>query len=447
MPSQVPETRYARNGDVNIAYQVIGDDGPTIVFVPPFVSSVELGWESPLLAEGLTRLAQIGRLVIFDKRGSGLSDRVAGVLTLEARMDDVGAVIDAVGAERAVIIGCSEGGPMSLLFAATYPERTLGVVLSGSRARWTSTPQYPWAPMRDEYERMTRELEETWGRPIPAAHAQTLNLGGDGIDPARLMRLSMTPGDVRILRRINMEIDVRAVLPAVRSPVLLIHREDDWVPIDGARYIAAHVPEGRLAALPGADHGLFSYADLDRVVSEIETFVGECVERESAGPERVVATVLFTDIVGSTARAAALGDRAWRELLEQHHRIVRRALSRHRGVEQDTAGDGFFASFDGPARAIRCACEIGRELRTLDLEIRSGLHTGECEILDGKMAGIAVSIGARVAAQASVGEVLISQTVKDLVAGSGLVFEERGAAELKGVPGEWRLYALADAAS
>ncbi len=447
----VPETRYARSGDISIAYQVVGEGPFDVVFVPGFVSNVDYGWEEPSLARFYERLASFSRLILFDKRGTGLSDRVKDVPTLETRMDDVRAVMEAAGSERAAIMGVSEGGPMTALFAATYPDRTFAAVLYGSPPRYVWAPDYPWGATLEEYRRDIDETERRWGtRDYSDELLQWLAPSAANDDDFKrwfhmYVRLSASPGAAADLERMNMEIDVRHVLPAIRVPTLVINRAGDRA--DRARYVAAQIPGARYVELPGRDHAPW-VGDGDAVVDAVKEFVtGVWEERgwEEMEPDRVLATVLFTDIVGSSEKAASLGDRGWRELLERHHALVRRQLVRFRGVEIDTAGDGFLASFDGPARAIRCACAITKAMPELGLEVRSGLHTGECELADGKVAGIAVHTGARVASLAEPEEVLVSSTVKDLVAGSEISFEDRGAHALKGIPGEWRLYAVARA--
>jgi class 3 adenylate cyclase len=445
-----PETRYAQSGDVSIAYQVVSDGPFDLVVSPGSVSNVELVWTSnPRMAAYYRELASFARLIVFDKRGTGLSDRVSGIADLETRMDDVRAVMDAAGAERAALMGVSEGGPMSVLFAATYPERTRALVLYGTLPRFTRAPGFPWGPTFEEHARDDEEDIERWGTAEGARAALGADAAREEVEAFALrQRLSASPGAVRQLGAMNRQIDVRGVLPSIRVPTLVLHRSGDHIPIDGARWMAGQIPGARFVELPGDRHMIFA-GDWQRVADEVRDFlVPVCTgDAELPEPDTVLATVLFTDIVGSTATAAELGDRRWRELLERHHATIRRELARHRGVELDTAGDGFFARFDGPARAIRCACAIREALSDLGLDVRQGLHTGECELLDGKVAGIAVSIGARVASQASAGEVYVSQTVRDLVAGSGIEFEDRGVAQLKGVPGEWRLYAVADAAA
>jgi class 3 adenylate cyclase len=443
------ETRYARSGDVSIAYQVTGDGPFDVVHVPGFVSHVELAWEVPGIAALIRRLSSFCRLIRFDKRGTGMSDRVSGVPTLETRMDDVRAVMDAAGSERAALIGVSEGGPMSILFAATYPERAWALALCGTFARERWAPDYPFG-IRDEEARLEdEEIERSWGTPEDAtATAQELAPSASAEEQlalATMVRQSASPGAALALNRMNHEIDVRNVLSAIRVPTLVLNREAEHpFTRQGSAYLAEHIPGARHLDLPGTDHAIFA-GDWESYAQALEEFLQEAwAEEATVEPEtdRVLATILFTDIVGSTAKAVELGDARWRELLEDHHATVRRLLLRYRGTELDTAGDGFFAAFDGPARGIRCARAITESVRDLGIEVRAGLHTGECERMNAKVGGIAVHIGARVAAEAGPGEVVVSSTVKDLVAGSGIAFRDRGAAELKGVPGEWRLFAV-----
>jgi pimeloyl-ACP methyl ester carboxylesterase len=443
-----PEVHYARSGDVSIAYQVIGDGPFDLVWTPGALSHLDLMWEDEPKSRFLKTLASFSRLITFDKRGTGLSDRVAGIADLETRMDDIRAVMDAAGSESAAVCGVSEGGPMALLFAATYPERVRALVNYGSLPRFVRGPNFPWGEPKHEYLAEYEAEAEVWGSEQAAREflqSQGLEATPEAVqERQRGDRLKISPGAFVQLGRMNAEIDVRPILSTIRVPTLVLHRREDPIPIEGARWTAEQIPGARFVELPGGPHMPY-YGDWQSVVDAIRKFV-EPIFLESAQPyDSVLATVLFTDLVGSTAKAVELGDRRWRELLEQHHARTRTQLSRFRGVELDTAGDGFFARFDGPARAIRCACAVRDAVTDLGLEVRAGLHTGECEVMDGKVAGIAVSIGARVAAQAGPGEVLVSQTVKDLVAGSGIEFEDRGGAELKGVPGEWRLYAVAGA--
>jgi pimeloyl-ACP methyl ester carboxylesterase len=437
----VPEVRYTKSGDVNIAYQVIGEGPLDLVFVPGWVSNVEIVWEEPALVRFLTRLASFSRVILFDKRGTGLSDRFTEMPNLETRMDDVRAVMDAVNSERAALFGYSEGGVLCALFAATYPDRTSALIMYGSYARLTWRPDYPWGPTDEERIAFNDEAERHWGEPVgiedrapSMAHDERFRNWW-----ARYLRLSASPAAFATLSRMNMQLDIRNILPAIRVPALIMHSVNDHtLPIEGSRYLAEHIPGARLVELTG-DHVPW-LADAEVVVDEVEEFLTGV--RHGPEPDRVLATVLFTDIVGSSEKAVSLGDRAWRDLLENHHALIRRELDRFRGREIDTAGDGFLASFDGPARAIRCARAISEEVRSLGIEVRAGLHTGECEKMGDKLGGIAVHTGARVAALAKAGEVLVSSTVKDLVAGSGLSFQERGAHSLKGIPGEWKIFAV-----
>jgi pimeloyl-ACP methyl ester carboxylesterase len=441
----LPETRYAMSGEISIAYQVVGEGPFDIVHIPGFVSNVELGWNIPSRAALYHRLASFSRLIIFDKRGTGMSDRVVGAPTLETRMDDIRAVMDAVGSSHATIIGFSEGVPLGIVFAATYPERTDALVLIGGFARILWAPDHPWGMTEEEYDRDAEHDLDVLGTREEAIAAMGTIMDDEQEIRAfvDLYRQSITPGGMRGLSLINREIDVRDVLPSVQAPTLVVHGERDHVPIEGGRWMADHIEGARMLELPGARH-VPTGKHLERAVSEIRSFLEGVWERDArdSEPDRVLATVLFTDIVESSERATELGDRAWRNLLERHHELVRRQLVRYRGREVDTAGDGFFASFDGPARGIRCACAILEQVRPLGLDIRAGLHTGECEVIDGKVAGIAVHTGARVASSAGPGEVLVSRTVKDLVAGSGIRFEDRGARELKGIAGDWQLFAV-----
>jgi pimeloyl-ACP methyl ester carboxylesterase len=443
MPSTRPETRYAKSGDLNIAYQVVGEGPRDLIYVPGWISNVELNWEEPALAHLLERLASFSRLILFDKRGTGLSDPVPPdrLPTLEERMDDVRAVLDAVGSRQTAVFGFSEGGLMSVLFAATYPERTTALVLFGVFAKRSWSPDYPWAPKPDDRAREIADLERNWSERMDL---DDLVPSEDDAFKARLatyFRRSASPGAAVALMRMNTQLDVRDVLPMIQAPTLVMHRTGDRdVNVEEGRWITSRIPGATFVELPGDAHTLWA-GNPDEVIDEIEEFLTGA--RRGPEPDRVLATVLFTDIVGSTEQATKLGDRRWRELLERHHALVRSSLDRYQGREVDTAGDGFMATFDGPARAIRCASAAVAGVRSLGLEIRAGVHTGECERFGDKVAGLAVHTGARVAGAAGPGEVLVSQTVKDLVAGSGIEFEDRGAYELKGVPGEWRLYSVA----
>jgi class 3 adenylate cyclase/pimeloyl-ACP methyl ester carboxylesterase len=442
------ETRYTRSGDVNIAYQVVGEGPLDLVFIPSMTHHIELVWENPPQARFFSRLASRNRLLLFDKRGTGMSDRVVGAPTLEARMDDIRAVMDAAGSERAVVCGLGDGGPLCALFAATYPERTTALVLLNSTPRFVRSPELPWLPERAEWERRVEEVagqwgdrkasEERFGRGSPSATEEERR------SFARVFRFSVSPGSAAAYMRMNLDVDVSDVLPLIRVPTLVLHRTQiEGMDVRSGRYLAEQIPGARMVELPGRDFAP-QLGDPEGLFAELEGFLETVVAGEpwEAEPDRVLATVLFTDIVEATARAAELGDRAWRQLLQKHHETVRSQLGRFRGKEMDTAGDGFFATFDGPARAIGCAFAIREALRRLELEVRAGLHSGECELVDGKAGGIAVHIGARVASLAEPGEVLVSSTVKDLVAGSGIVFEDRGEHQLKGISEPWRLFTV-----
>jgi class 3 adenylate cyclase len=430
-----PDVRYARSGEVAIAYHVIGRGEHDLVLVPDFCSNLVFDWQSPYFREFYERLGRSFRLILFDKRGTGLSDRGgAGWATLETRMEDMRSVLESVGSERPVVFGAHEGGHMASLYAATYPERTEALVLFQFLAAGTGSDDPYWQHSREEL--------RAWGtqafadRLLAEICPTLLRSEADRSWFANSLRVSASPEIGYALNMTYADSDVRQVLPTIRVPTLVLFRGSEMR--EDAGQSAARIPGARLVEIAGSDYwGMFLSPE---IVDEIDGFVatlGAEVEREG-----VLATILFTDLVGSTATAAELGDRAWRELLERHHSAVRRELARYRGVELDTAGDGFFARFDGPARAIHCACAIRDAVADLGLEVRAGIHTGECELMDDKLAGIAVSIGARVAAEARPGEVLVSQTVKDLVAGSGLAFDDRGVAELKGVPGTWQLFAV-----
>jgi pimeloyl-ACP methyl ester carboxylesterase len=444
-----PETRYTKSGDVNIAYQVVGEGPFDLIWVPGWISNVEESWEVPEYAHFLQRLSSFSRLILFDKRGTGLSDRVSNELlpTLEQRMDDVRAVLDATGSERAAVFGASEGGNLSVLFAATYPERVRAVVLVGIYAKRIWSPDYPWAPTAEQRERENELLEREWAREMDVS--ELAPRAAD--DPALMRRIatffrrSASPGAAVALNRMNTNIDTRAVLPAISVPTLVLHRTGDLnVKAAEGRWIADQIPGARYVELPGDDH-LAWVGDTDGLLDEVEEFLTGV--RRAPSPDRVLATVLFTDIVGSTERLTQVGDQRWREMLDEHHRLVRRELERYRGHEIDTAGDGFLSTFDGPARAIRCARAISDSVRPLGLEVRAGLHTGECELVGNRIAGIAVHTGARIVALARPGEILVSSTVKDLVAGSGIEFVDHGEHELKGVPGRWQLYAASPGSS
>ena len=435
-----PETRYAKSGNLSIAYQVVGDGPIDIVFVQGFVSHVELAWETPTFAGIYSRLATFSRLILFDKRGTGLSDRTVRMPTLEERMDDVRAVMDAAGSERAALVGISEGGPMSLLFSATYPERTEALVLWATFARNLRAPDYPIGVDAEQVTAAYRFIQENWGQGHVLRNVSMQDAPDDPVVQqllARYERNSATPTTAVETLRFGVEIDVRHILPAVRVPTLVVHHTDDpLVAIECGRYLAEHIPGAQMAELPGDFHLSAAGGDM-AMLDAIEEFLSRGPRRHPV--ERILKTVLFTDIVASTERAVQLGDRSWRGLLDAHDAMVRREVERAAGSVVNTTGDGFLAAFDGPARAIRCAQAIRSHARALGLEIRAGLHTGECELRGDDLAGIAIHIGARVAGLAEPGEILATGTVRDLVAGSGIAFDDRGEQDLKGVPGTWRL--------
>lgn len=440
-------TRYADSHGVKIAYQVHGEGELTLVFVPGFVSHVEVVWEDPSAARFLRRLASFARLVIFDKRGQGLSDRPGDPPTLEESMDDLGAVMEAATCERAAILGISEGGPMSMLFAATYPDRVFSLVLYGTYARMVNAPDFPLGIREDVLDRWGEMVQREWGGPTGLRHWAPSMLGDSAFEGwwARLLRQGTSPAGAIALMDLYRELDVRPVLSSIDVPTLVLHRDDDRIvlPRQG-RFLAERIAGARYVELPGTDHLAWT-DDQDALLDEVEEFLTG--SRRAREPERSLATILFTDIVASTERAAELGDRAWRDLLARHDAIVRRQLAIHRGREVKTLGDGFLATFDGPARAIRCATAIREELAEIGVAVRAGIHTGEIELIGEDVGGMAVNIGARIGALAGPGEVLVSSTVRELVVGSGLEFGERGTHALKGAPGEWRLYAVEESLS
>lgn len=439
-----PQTKYARSGDVHIAYQVIGDGPRDLVIAPGFVTHIEHLWEEPLAARFYERLASFARVILFDKRGTGMSDRVADhdLPTLEQRMDDVRAVMDAVGSERAALFSVSEGGAMCLLFAATYPERTSALILFGSYARRSWAADYSWGSTPDENAQWLEDVENNWGNAW-GIEFRAASLAED--EPFRHWyathyRLGASPGAAKALLKMNEEIDVRHALGTIHVPTLILHRAGDrTIRVEHGRYLSAHIPGAKYVELEGIDHLPF-VGDAVGVIDEIEEFLTGV--RPVPEPDRLLATILFTDIVSSTERLASLGDQRWRTLRENHDVLIRHELARFRGKEMQTAGDSFLAMFDGPARGIRCALAASDGVRQFGLEIRAGLHTGEVELSGGQVGGLAVHIGARVSAQAGANEVLVSSTVKDLVAGSGIQFLDRGLYTLKGVPGEWQLFAV-----
>ncbi len=433
------QTKYAKSGDVHIAYRVFGDGPHDILLVPGTLSHAELYWELPVNEYILKRLTSFARVIVFDKRGQGLSDRVAEQ-SLEERIGDVRAVLDAVGSKRATVFGWSEGGPMSLFFAATYPERTSALVMFGTFASMRAEPH---CLSQERFDRFMAAVEAHWGEGmlVPINAPSMRNDKAFVQSFGRLERAASSPGGIQALFRADYENDARHLLPSIRVPTLILHRKDDsTIPVACGHDMAQKIPGAKYVELPGEDHLLQALDQevLDRLLDEVEEFVTGV--RHRADPDRVLATVMFTDIVRSTERAAEMGDLRWRELLNDYYAVMRKELAVFRGREVDTAGDGLLATFDGPNRAIRCACSVRERLRPLGLEVRTGLHTGECELMGNNIGGIAVHIAARVAAAAEPDEVLVSSTVRDLVAGSGLRFADRGMHALKGVPDEWRLF-------
>jgi class 3 adenylate cyclase len=438
-----PETRYARSGDLMIAYQVTGDGNAVdVVLAPGMVSHLDLDWEDPEERRYIELVSSFCRLIRFDKRGTGLSDRGVYAATLEERTDDIRAVMDAAGSERAVIFGASEGGCMACVFAAAHPERTRGLLIWGTMPRWVRTEGYPWGFEPDEHARIVAEFAEqgmTAGYLTGEGFGMTHATEDEVAEMLRYCQSAASPTQIAALERMNHDMDIRDVLPTIRVPTLILNRTGDPVAeIEAVRSMAARIPDAKLIEFPGDTHGFSASPKDEPIHAAIEEFVTG--ERPSPKIDRVLTTVLFTDIVGSTERAAALGDRAWRRLLAEHHRLVRAELNRFQGREIDTAGDGFFATFDGPARAVRCAQAVVAAVREAGLDLRAGVHTGEVELLGGDIGGLAVHVGARIASAAGASEILVSSTVKDLTAGSGLVFEDAGEHELKGVPDRWRLY-------
>jgi pimeloyl-ACP methyl ester carboxylesterase len=439
-----PPTEYAQAGELSLAYQVLGDGPIDVVLVPGFATHLEIEWEAPVYANFVERFASFSRLIMFDKRGTGLSDPVDDVPTLEERIDDVRAVMDAAGSEKAALFGISEGGPMSILFAATHPERVSALVLYGAMARTTWAPDYPWANDAEALRESTIEfIAPYWGRDasgILEAFAPSIAGIPEAVEFAtRLQRYSASPAMVQQIFAMFLDTDVRSVLPSVHVPTLVLHRRGDRVVNRRAgEWMASQIADAKYVELDGIDHLPWA-GDAESVVGETEEFLTGV--RSAPEPDRVLATVMFTDIVGSTEKASEIGDARWRELLDAHHTAIRRELDRHKGREVKTLGDGFLATFDGPGRAIQCGHAVEEAARGLGIEIRAGLHTGEVEVMGDDVGGVAVHIAARIGALAGPNEVLCSSTVKDLVVGSGIGFADRGVTELKGIPDEWHLYA------
>ena len=432
--------KYARNGDVNIAYQVVGDGPIDLVLVLGWVSHLRYVWELPALASFLNRLASFTRLILFDKRGCGMSDRVYPLPTLEQRMDDVRAVLDAVGSQRAALLGISEGGVMSSLFAATYPERTVGIVIDGSYACGLRRPGYPWSDTEEEMERAIRERGHLWGQVTSMKRYCPSQVDNPEVAQwwATFCQMSASPGDAMALLRMNNLFDIREVLPTIRVPTLIIHATGDRVArIEEGRYFAEHIPGARLLELDSIDHWPY-FGDADLVIGEIQEFLTGA--RIVEPPDTVLATVLCTEVTQAGAHAVWLGDSRWHQLVEQHHAVVRKALARYSGREVAAGERGITAVFDGTARAIRCALDIRDELLHLGLRIRAGVHAGECEIANGRPRGVPLHVASSVMQAAQPGEVLVSGTVKDLVVGSGIEFADRGVRVFAGIPGSWSLY-------
>ena len=436
-----PGIQYAKSGDVHVAYQVVGEGAADLVIVPGWVSHLEVLWEEPQAAAFLRRLGEFSRVILFDKRGTGMSDPLTYAPPLDERMDDIRVVMDAAGSDRAALFGYSEGGPLALMFAAMHPERTSAVIAYGSFARWRQSAEYPIG------------VSEVWLEAFFEG-ARKAGITGDGYDTivpsrhgdeefrrwfARMARLSASPGMMELYLRANLSIDINHVLPSIQTPTLVLHRVDDQIcRVDGGRYLAAHIPGAKYVELPGGDHWPW-FGDTDAVVEEVEELLTGT--RHAAPTDRVLATVMFTDIVGSTEHTVALGDSAWKRLLEQHDSVTRRQVERYRGRIVKHTGDGTLATFDGPARAVQCASAIQEGTRAIGVEVRVGLHVGECERRGDDIGGIAVHIAARVMGEAQHGEILVSSTVRDLVGGSGIRLEDRGLHELRGIPDPWRLFA------
>ena len=440
LPPVRPRTHYAKAGDISIAYQVTGDGPVDLVRVPGWISNVDYDWEYPPLVRLIERLSRFSRFIRFDKRGTGLSDREVGYPTLEERMEDVCAVMDAAGSERAVLFGSSEGGNMCILFAATYPERTAGLILHGSQARGEWAPDYPWARTKEETAKVLEEIERDWGGTVNLTDGAP-SLTNDNMAQewlAAYARYSASPKAAITMWKLGAEVDVRGILPAIRVPTLVIQKEQDrWTKLEEGRYLASHIPGARFVQLPGLDHVIWGDGQ-DRLVAEIEEFVTGVRPQQST--ERALVTVLFTDIVGSTQLVAEKGDQRWRDLLQKHHDVARTAFRQYGGGEVKTTGDGFLVTFLGPTPAINCVKSMRDRLEPLGLRIRAGIHIGECNVRGDDLSGLAVHLASRLLSKANPGEIVVSRTVKDLLVGSEFQFGEKGTASLKGIPGEWQIY-------
>src|SRR5262245_1971386 len=437
-----PRTRYAKCGDINIAYQVTGDGPIDIVYVPGWISNVDYEWEYPPLARLIERISQFSRLIRFDKRGTGLSDREVGFPTLEQRMEDVQAVMDAVGSERAVLYGHSEGGNMSILFAATYPDRTAALILYGCQARGAWAPDYPWAPTKEQTDKILAELARDWGGVVDLSEGAP-SLANDQLLQewtAAYLRYAASPKAAITMWKLGTEVDVRGILSSIAVPTLVLQKDHDrWVKPEEGRYLASNIPNAKFVLLPGTDHIIWGDGQ-DRLIDEIEEFVTGVPPVQSY--ERVLLTVLFTDIVGSTRLAADKGDQQWKDLLQKHDDMARSEFRRHGGTEVKSTGDGFLASFAGPTPAIKCAIAIRDRMATLSVPIRASIHTGECDVRAGDLSGLAVHLTSRLLAHTGEGEVIVSRTVKDLLVGSEFKFDDRGETALRDIPGVWQIYAV-----
>ncbi|HEY1779977.1 MAG TPA: adenylate/guanylate cyclase domain-containing protein [Roseiarcus sp.] len=440
----LPETRYARSGGLNLAYQIMGSGPIDLIFVPGMIAHLEFLHDLPGYTNFLRRLATFARVITFDKSGQGLSDRYLGMPSFEQRIDDIRAIMDAVGSRRAVLLGCSEGGPISIMFAATYPKRVSHLVLFGSFARFAGAPDYPFRLSKDEILRSIEELwVGNWGTGVSIRYFLPSYANSPEVvrQYAKLERLTFSPGALKVMFQYNVEIDVRDVLSAVRAPTLVLHRQADLVAIENGRFLASHIPGAKFVEYADCSDHLIFPGDQLSLCGDIEEFVTGHREAPAPTVDRVLATVLFTDIADSTRRAVEMGDRHWREALDEHDREAQRLVMQHRGKLIKSTGDGILATFDGPGRAVHCALAFRTTMNGLRLPIRAGIHTGEIEVRNGDVGGIAVHAAARVMAKADSGEVVVSRVVTDLVAGAGLRFSARGTHELKGLPGSWDLFA------